>query len=194
MGGQLEQSPCVPCDRWYRFVRYDRLYPADSYDRVNSRSEVLSLVEGLLALVFILRYRSWHDVFSSRLILRNLKENRGVCLICAKLGSCKIFVDALITISSRIRTQKKYSFVFKRAFLSRVIATSKEIPICENCFRRRFRFYMVSPLNSSRCIECIRSNRFGYDIISSIATQLETLSSTYVRLEIELEDIFEKQM
>ena len=93
-----------------------------------------------------------------------------------------------------IHKQRKPSSIFKRAFLSKVIAQSKEMPICENWFKRGFRSYVVSPLDSIRCVECVCSNCFGYDVLGPIATQLEALSSTYVRLEMELEDAFEKQM
>ncbi len=43
-------------------------------------------------------------------------------------------------------------------------------------------------------MEYIRSNRFKYNVLSLITTQLKTLSSTYIHLKTELEDTFEKQM
>ena len=76
--------------------------------------------------------------------------------------------------------------------MSRVIVRSKEMPIYENCFKRGFRFYVVSPLNSTWYIECVRLNRFGYDVLGPIAVQLEALFSIYVRLEVELKDVFKK--
>ncbi len=100
----------------------------------------------------------------------------------------------LITMSNRIRKQRKPSSIFKKAFLSKVIVQSKEIPICENCFKRGLRSYAVSPLDFARCIEYVRLNRSGYDILSSTTIQLETLFSTHIHLETELEDTFEKQM
>ncbi len=93
-----------------------------------------------------------------------------------------------------IRKQRKSSSVFKRAFLSKVIVRSKEILVYENCFKHSLRFCAVFPLDSIQYIEYIRSNRFKYDILSFITTQLETLSSIYVRLETELKDAFEKQI
>ncbi len=105
-----------------------------------------------------------------------------------------IFVDALITMSSRIRKQRKSSSVFKGALLSKVIVRSKEMPICENCFKCGLRFCAVSSLDSVWCAECVRSNRFGCDVLGLTAAQLEVLSSIYVCLEAELEDVFEKQM
>ena len=48
---QLRQLLYNLYDRCYRNIRYDRLYPVDSCDRVNSRSGVLPLAEGMLALV-----------------------------------------------------------------------------------------------------------------------------------------------
>ncbi len=51
---------------------------------------------------------------------------------------------------------------------------------------------MVSLLDSVRCVKYIRSNRFGYDILDSTTVQLEVLSSIYIRLETELEDVFKK--
>ncbi len=66
------------------------------------------------------------------------------------------------------------------------------MPIYKNCFKRSLRFYTVSPLDSTRCMEYVRSNRFGCDILGSIAAQLEILSSTYIRLKIKLKNAFEK--
>jgi len=103
-----------------------------------------------------------------------------------------IFVDALTTISNRIYKQRKSSSVFKKTFLLRVIVRSKEMLICENCFKYDLRFYIVSPLDSARCIECIRLNYSKCDILGFIATQLKVLSSTYVYLKAKLEDTFEK--
>ncbi len=94
--------------------------------------------------------------------------------------------------SNRIYKQKKHSSVFKRMLLSRIIAKSKEILICENCFKRGFRFYIMSPLDSSYCIEYIQSNRSGCDIMGPTAVQFEALSSTYVCFEAELKDALEK--
>ena len=76
--------------------------------------------------------------------------------------------------------------------MSRIIARSKEMPIYENCFKRGFRFYVVSPLDSTQYMECIRSNRSRCDVLDPIAVQLEVLSSIHVRLEAELEDAFKK--
>src|SRR6266566_5418464 len=95
---------------------------------------------------------------------------------------------------NRIHKQRKSSSVFKRAFLSKVIVRSKEISIYENCFKRSLRSYAVSPLDSARYMECVRSNRFRCDILSPITAQLKTLSSIYICLETELEDVFEKQI
>jgi len=78
--------------------------------------------------------------------------------------------------------------------LSKIIVRSKEIPIYENCFKRRFRSYAVLPLDSSRCIEYIRSNRLRCDVISPTAVQFEALSSIYICLETELEDVLKKQI
>ena len=96
--------------------------------------------------------------------------------------------------SNRIRKQRKPSFIFKRAFLLKVIVRSKEISIYKNYFKCDFRFYIVSPLDSSQCIKYIRSNYSRYNILNPTTTQLKTLSSTYVRLKTKLKDTFEKQM
>ncbi len=69
---------------------------------------------------------------------------------------------------NRIRKQRKSSSVFKRAFLSRVIARFKEMPIYKNCFKYDFRSYAVSPLDSIRCMEYVRSNRSRYNILGLI--------------------------
>ncbi len=114
--------------------------------------------------------------------------------MCAKLCFYKIFVDTLITMSNRIRKQRKHSSVFKKVFLSRIIAISKEMPICENYFKHRFQSYTISPLDSSYYIEYIWSNRSGYNIIGPTATQFETLSSIHIRFETKLEDTLEKQI
>ncbi len=50
------------------------------------------------------------------------------------------------------------------------------------------------PLDSSHYIECIRSNRFRYNIIGPTATQFKMLFSIYIRLEIKLEDTLKKQI
>ncbi len=66
--------------------------------------------------------------------------------------------------------------------------------ICKNCFKRDFRFYTVSLLDSIRYVEYIRSNHSKCDVLNFIAVQLKALSSIYIRLEAELEDTFEKQI
>ncbi len=68
------------------------------------------------------------------------------------------------------------------------------MPICENYFKCRFRFYTVSPLDSLRCIECIRSYCSRCDIIGPTVVQFEVLSSIYIYLEAKLEDVFKKQI
>ncbi len=95
---------------------------------------------------------------------------------------------------NRIRKQKKSSSIFKKTFLSKVIIRSKEISIYENYFERDFRFYIISPLDSMQYMKYVRSSRSKYDILKPTTIQLETLSSTYVRLKIELKDAFKKQM
>ncbi len=95
---------------------------------------------------------------------------------------------------SRIRKQRKSSSIFKKALLLRIIVRSKEISICKNCFKRGFRFCAVSPLDSTRCIECVRLNRSGCNVLGLTTAQLEILSSIHTRLEVELEDAFEKQI
>ncbi len=45
-----------------------------------------------------------------------------------------------------------------------------------------------SSLDSVKYIEYVRLNRSGYDVLDFTAAQLETLSSIYTKLEIELED------
>ncbi len=96
--------------------------------------------------------------------------------------------------SNCIRKQRKSLSIFKRTFLLKVIARFKEMLIYKNCFKCSFHFCTVSPLDSMRYIECIRLNRSRYDVLSPTVIQLETLSSIYIYLETELEDIFEKQM
>ena len=44
-------------DRCYYNVRRDRLYPIDSYDRINSCFQSFIINRKLLALVFISRYK-----------------------------------------------------------------------------------------------------------------------------------------
>ncbi len=105
-----------------------------------------------------------------------------------------VIFDALTIMSNRIRKQRKSSFVFKGALLSKVIVRFKEMPICENCFKRGLRSYVVSLLDSMRYMEYIRSNRSKYDVLGPIVVQLETLFSIYIRLEMKLENTFEKQM
>ncbi len=84
--------------------------------------------------------------------------------------------------------------IFKGAFLLKIIVRSKGILICENYFKRSLYFCTVSLLDSTRCMEYIRSNCFKYDVLGPIVIQLETLSSIYICLKTELEDTFKKQM
>ncbi len=111
-----------------------------------------------------------------------------------KPGFCKLFVDTLITMFSCIRKSKRHSFMFKRAFLSKIIIKFKEIPICENCFKRGFCSYAMSPLDSSRYVEYVQLNRSRCNVIDPTTAQFKTLSSIYVCLEAELEDAFKKQI
>src|SRR6266566_5305288 len=96
--------------------------------------------------------------------------------------------------SNYICKQRKSLFIFKRALLSKIIVRSKEMSICENCFKCSFRFCVVSPLDSIQCVEYICSNRSKYNILNFTIIQLETLFSIYVRLETELENAFERQI
>ena len=95
---------------------------------------------------------------------------------------------------NRICKQRKSSSVFKGTFLSKIIIRSKEMSIYKNCFKHDLRSYAVSPLDSSQYIEYICLNRSRYDILNPTTAQLKTLSSTYVRLEVELKNTFEKQI
>ena len=95
---------------------------------------------------------------------------------------------------NRICKQRKSLSIFKKALLSKVNVRSKEMPIYENCFKHSLRSYAVSPLDSTRCVKYVRSNRFRCDVLGFIAAQLKALSSIYVCLEAELEDTFEKQI
>ena|SRR6266566_9529012 len=96
--------------------------------------------------------------------------------------------------SNCIRKQKKSSSIFKKTLLSKIIVRSKEMLIYENCFKRGFHFYAISPLDSIQCVEYICSKYFGYNVLSPIVIQLEILSSIYVRLEAELKNTLKKQI
>ncbi len=95
-------------------------------------------------------------------------------------------------ISNYIYKQRKSSSVFKRAFLLKIIVRSKEMSIYKNCFKCSLRFYTVFLLDSTRCMEYVRLNRFKYDVLGLIVVQLEILSLIHIHLEAELEDVFEK--
>ncbi len=88
--------------------------------------------------------------------------------------------------------QRKSSSIFKRAFLSRVIIHSKEIPIYNNYFKCRLRSYIVLLLDSLYYIEYVRPNCSEYNILGLIIIHLKILFSIYIRLKIELKNIFKK--
>src|SRR6266566_8403036 len=51
------------------------------------------------------------------------------------------------------------------SLLAAIFTHSTDMPSCFNCANRRFPFYEVSPLESSRCTRCMQSNRFSYDVM-----------------------------
>ncbi len=130
----------------------------------------------------------------SRLILRNLKRNRGVYLVYVNFDFENI-LDTLITISNRINKQRKSSFkqsLARKIYLLRFFSSDPfEMSFYNYYIRLGFLLYMVSPLDSSCCVECIRKNRSSCDIIGVSFKQLLTISTQHLHTEVELEEIEE---
>jgi len=88
--------------------------------------------------------------------------------------------------SNRIRKQKK-SVDFRRCKneLLRTFSSFHSIfmPSYNNCTRRRISVCIASLQDSSKCEECVRLNRFGYDVFGIIDTQFQTIAVQYARLE-----------
>ena len=122
-----------------------------------------------LALVFILRYRSWYDVFSPRFILRNLKGNCTVCLVYIKFNFANI-LDILTMIFNCINKQKKMSSkqsLVRKIYLLRFLSLNLSEMLSYNYYvRLGFSLYEVSSLDSFRCVEYIRKNCSSCNVLS----------------------------
>ncbi len=78
------------------------------------------------------------------------------------------------------------------SLLAAVLTGSTDIPFCLNCINRGFSSCEVSPLEFSRCIRCVQSNRLGCDVIGVIPFQFQNIVFQYIRLESELEEALAK--
>ncbi len=58
-----------------------------------------------------------------------------------------------------------------------------------HCIRLEFLSYEVSPLDSSHCIEYIRKNRLGCNVLDVSSKQLLTISTQHLYTETELEKV-----
>ena len=66
-----------------------------------------------------------------------------------------------------------------------------EIPSYNYCVRLEFLLYEVSPLDSSCCVEYVRKNRLGYDVLGVSSKQLLVISAQHFYIEAELEKVEE---
>ncbi len=101
-------------------------------------------------------------------------------------------LDILTTIFNRISKQRKTSFeqslVRKIHLLRSLFLDLFEMSIYNYCVRLKFPSYEVSPLDSFRCVEYVRKNRLGCDVLGVLSKQLLAISVQHLRTEAELEE------
>jgi len=93
--------------------------------------------------------------------------------------------------SGRVQKQKKSQSARRRkGELLKAFSSSRSVPMpsCTNCTRRGQRTCIASPGDSSRCEECVRSNRSGCDVLGATDAQLQTIAAQHARLEREVAD------
>ncbi len=66
------------------------------------------------------------------------------------------------------------------------------MPSYNHCVRLGLSMYEMSSLDSSRCIEYVRKNRSGYNILDVSSKQLLAISAQHLRVEVELEKAEER--
>jgi hypothetical protein len=91
--------------------------------------------------------------------------------------------DKIIKKSLHKRTRQRDSLL--RAIMSGADKSDKR---CSYCISKNLEDCLVSPLDSSRCFECVRLNKSYCDVHGLTPDQLDRVSSQHFRLEEELEE------
>lgn len=91
--------------------------------------------------------------------------------------------DKLIKKSFHKRTRQRDSLL--RAIMSGADKSDKR---CSYCVSKNLQDCLVSPLDSSRCFECVRLNKSYCDVQGLTPDQLDRVSAQHFRLEEELEE------
>ncbi|EHA48065.1 hypothetical protein, variant 1 [Pyricularia oryzae 70-15] len=91
--------------------------------------------------------------------------------------------------SSRVAKPKsgRSSTERRSALLSSLLLSTVEMAACSACESRGIPKCAVSPQDSSRCVECLRSNRSGCDVLGISPAQLRKIGQQHAKLEEELE-------
>ncbi len=102
----------------------------------------------------------------------------------------------LTIMSNRINKQRKTSSeqsLARKIHLLRSLSLDlSEISSYNHYIRLGFSIYEVSLLDSSYCIEYVRKNRSGCNILSVLSKQLLAISIQYLHVEAELEEVKER--
>ena len=97
--------------------------------------------------------------------------------------------------SNRINKQRKTSFeqslVCKIHLLHSLSSDPSEMPSCNYYIRFGFLLYKISPLDFSRCIECVQKNCSGCNILNISFKQFLIISTQHFYTEAELEEVEE---
>lgn len=96
--------------------------------------------------------------------------------------------------SSRVknaRVSKAYSgpksTADRDALLSAIFQNCVEMPSCSSCEDRGIESCQVSPLDSSRCAECVRLGSSSCDVLGPSPSDIRKISSQHKRLEEQIE-------
>jgi septal ring factor EnvC (AmiA/AmiB activator) len=96
--------------------------------------------------------------------------------------------------SSRVSKSKSKSKSSLRSndLLSAILSHSVNMPSCSACSSRGIPSCEVSPIDSSRCSECVRLKRSRCDVLGVTPAQLRKIADQHAKLESELEAMEEK--
>ncbi|KAH9427691.1 hypothetical protein MCOR02_011925 [Pyricularia oryzae] len=66
------------------------------------------------------------------------------------------------------------------------------MPSCSPCCAKGVASCQVSPQDSARCVECVRSNRSGCDVLGLSAAQIRHIGRQHSKLDAEVEALEEQ--
>lgn len=75
----------------------------------------------------------------------------------------------------------------RNTLLLTILTNSSTMPSCSACQSQGIQSCQVSPLDSSRCAECVRLNLSRCDVLGVSASQLRKIAAQHSKLESELE-------